>query len=354
MNEKIIAVLAFVLIAGGGTYFYVNNSGGTPEEEVVEAWQNMVEVESLTMDVDFLLNFIEPESGEKFNFSTTISSEIDKINKKAKGVINADLEVQGMTMDLGGEVVFVEDNLYGKINTLPTALLYEFGFDEIASEVMGKDILLLENVSESIEEVTTSEISEERSIEIMNEVSTKAFDEGVVTVTEAGEEKVNGKNATKYEIKVDYEKLPDFLMELTEDYKDDFATEEERLMVVAEIEKFKEEFKNLSEEDKEMLEAVKMNLYSDGKHMVRFEILVDVEEQETTMEIVFTFGNFNKEFEINAPEDYIELEEVINQYMMNSFMTDDEAVYPEDMYFDGEEETNEATEQIEGDFELVE
>ncbi|MCF7845518.1 MAG: hypothetical protein K9M12_02020 [Candidatus Pacebacteria bacterium] len=354
MNGKIIAVLAFVLIAGGGAYFYMSDGNGTPEEEVVGAWQNMAEVESLTMDIDLLLSFLEPESGEEFNGSATISSDIDKTNEKAKMVISSDLEVQGMTMNLGGEFVFVEDDLYGKINSLPTALLYEFGLADIASEVMGKDILLLESVSENIEEVTTDEISEERAAEIMEEVSTKAFDEGVVILTEAGEEKVNGKNATKYEMKVDYEKVSDFLMELTEDYKDDFTTEEERLMVVAGIEEFKEEFNNLSEEDKQVLEAIKMNIYSDGKHIVRFETLVDVEEQETTMELVFTFGNFNEEFEINAPEEYVKLEDIINDYMMNSFMMDEEAVYPEDMYFDGEELTDEEVEQVEGDSELVE
>ncbi|MEA2092705.1 MAG: hypothetical protein U9P61_01910 [Patescibacteria group bacterium] len=343
MNRKIIAVLAFALIAGGA-YFYINNSSGTPEEEVVKAWQNMAEVESLTMDVDILLGFVESETGERFDISATISSDIDNTNEKAKMVINSDLEIQGMTMDLGGKVVFVEDNLYGKINTFPTALLYEFGLDKIASEVMGKDVLLLENVSESIKEIAKTEVSEERSIEIMNEVSTKAFDEGVVTITEAGEEKVNGENATKYEIKVDYEKLPDFLMELTEDYKDGFATEEERMTVVAEIEDFKEEFNNFTEEDKKMLEALKMNIYSGGEYIVRFEVLVDVEEQETTMELVFTFGNFNEEFEINAPEDYIKLEDIINQYMMNLFTMDEEGVYPEDMYFEGEELTDEEVE----------
>jgi hypothetical protein len=362
MNGKIIAALSFILIAGGGAYFYVNNSSETPEEEVVKAWQNMAKVDSLKMDMDILFSFTEPETEEDLGFSFNLSSDIDKVNEKAKMTFSGDFLVQGMSMSGSGDLVFAEDNLYGKVNTLPTALLYEFGIGDVATEFMGKNILLIEKVSEKIEETTTTELSEERTIEIMGEVSTKAFQEKVVVLTEKGEEKVNGKNATKYGVKVDYKKLPDFLLGLTEDYKDLFSDEEERLLVVEGIEDLKEEFNNLTEEELAELEQLEMNLYSDGKHIVRFETLLDLEEDATTMEVVLTFGNFNEEFEINAPEEYVELEEIVNQYMMDSFTSDDygedsEVITPEDVDVNvdyDEEITEEDLEEMFQEFEQVE
>lgn len=359
MNGKLIAVALFVLVIGGGAYLYVNNNNETPEEEVVKAWQNMTKVESLTVDMDLLLDFVDPTTEEEVKVLVNISSDIDKENEKGRMVFNGDVLIQGMNMSAGGEIVFVEDNLYGKINTLPTVLLYQIGLGDIASDLMGKDILLLENISKNIENLTANSISEERSVEIMKEVSVKAFNQGVFAITEKGKEKVNGKNATKYELKIDYEKLPDFLIELTEDYKDDFSDESERLMVVASIEDFRETFNNLSEEELVELEQLEMNLYSDGKYIVRFEMVLDSEEENTTMEVVVTFSNFNKDFEITAPEDYILLEELMQQFMP-MFMPNDEygeaseVITPEGMNIDYDEMTEEDLEEMFRQFEQVE
>jgi hypothetical protein len=360
MNGKLIAVALFVLVAGGGAYLYMNNSNGTPEEEVTKAWQNMAEVESLTMNIDLLLDMVDPTTQEEINMSANFTSDIDEKNKQGKAVFSGDVLVQGVSMSAGGELAFIEDNLYGKVDTLPTVILHEMGLGDLATSFIGKDILLMENVSENIEEVENNNISEERAVEMTKEISTKAFSEEIVILTEQGEEKVNGKNATKYQVKIDYEKLPNFLMDITEDYKDDFASEEERLMVVAGIEEFEKEFNKLTEEELEQLEQLKMNLYSDGKYIVRFEMLLDLEEEEVTIEAVFTFSNFNEEFEVTAPEDYILLEELMEQ-LMPMFMPadqdygEDSKVITPEMNIDyGDEMTEEELEEMLQEFEQVE
>jgi len=323
MGAKVIIILAALLLVAGGVYFYLDTEVLTPEQELLRAAENMANLDSFTMETE--LQAEGEDAGEELSLLLSAVTDIDRREEGSyRSVINGEVFAEGVTVDFGGEVTYVGDNLYGRVDVFPTVLLP--GIPDEIRDLVGVDILLMENVSQDLEEEMETfdedlaEAFEEEGLdpmtmqeiaEHMEDIATKALEDEVIKVSETEDDEVRGVPATKYTIEIDYEKLPDFMIEIAEDYEDTFPG--------IDVEEVREEMERAKEEMEEMEEMeTEFYVWADGEHILRVQFLFEMEEEDVSLEFNTFFGNFNEEFEITAPEEYMELEEV-SEMMMGLF-----------------------------------
>ncbi len=353
MSGKIIFIIGAVALVGGGAYLYMNSDmGGSSEEQLVKVGKNMAELDSLTVETDVSLSFTEEQMGEKIDVSLGMSSDLDKKNEASRVEVEGSTTLQGLEMSGNGSFTYIDDNLYGRIETFPTILLQEIGMSGLADQIMGVDILIAENISER-EELEDYDVNEEELKEMMKALENffaDALEEDIVKVDKTEEDTVDGKKVDKHTIVVDYKKIPDFLLTSVDKYEEALPEEVDKEEVKEEIEKMKEEIENLDLEA-EGLKDIHLYVWSDGKHILKASFFADVDNEQGQFSVESTskFSNFNEEFDIVAPEDYKTMEDLMGGMMSvpSPTQTDSEDIYPEDVQMEpGMDMTEEELEKM--------
>lgn len=320
MSTKTIIALVVILVIAGGAYFLLQDELLTPEQEVLSAMKNTKEADSLTMDLEINANMVE--DGEEVSFVLGMLSDIDRREEGSMSSdINGEVVAEGMAVNFGGGLTYADDNLYARVDTFPSVLFPDL--PQEISDLIGVEILVVEEVSEKVEEgleETDEELArmfKEEGVdpmtmkELMEELEgifDKALEEGVVEVTEVESDEIEGERATKYTVLVNYEKVPDFVLEVVEEHEEIFPGIDKE-EVEESMEQLKEEI-----EETEDLEKMEFYIWTDGRYVIKAQFSQDLEE-ELSLEVIVRFKNFNEDFDITAPEEFMTLEEVEEIFM---------------------------------------
>ncbi len=321
MTGKTIITLGVVAALAGGVYFYMDMTEKdlSPEGEILKAGENMVDLDSFTMEMDVILDIKDPQSGEEFGLDLNTISNIDKKSEASRTQISGDGSYGGISAGAKGELTYVDDSFYGRIDSVPTALLMDFAPQ--AQDFIGKDILIAEDIKEELKEATQEEDFDEEEIEelmkIAEEILKSVFEEELVKVIDTESDEIDGKSATKYTVVFDYKEIPDFLLMVIEEYEDSFIFEDiSKEEAKKEVEVLREEMEKLDELDElEGLEELKFYIWSDGDHILKGNFSFNLEEAGVNADISIYFRDFNEDFEIVAPEEYTTLEDLMTEIM---------------------------------------
>ncbi len=325
MKKKplLIVVLAALVVGVVGFAFF---SGGiNPERELMAAERNMNNLDSYSIDFEMIM---ESDDIEGINMILSGVADINQLEKEGRGELGLNLVDMGVS--LGASLMYVDGNLYGRATTFPQALPIS---PEQSEMLTGNDILLIENLPEVVKEaLAESEEMEDFSltdlIAEMEEFSEKVWKEAV-TVSDSERDNLNGVRARRYSIDFDAEKMVEMTMDLMEKYGlfDSLAELGEE-----DISEMREEM------EREMIKAyqnMEVSVWSDGDYILKvtvssvtemeqsdlqqFEMTEEETEQfsgeiKTVFEV--NYSNFNESFEITAPEEYLTLEEVMQQFFL--------------------------------------
>ena len=328
MNKKAkigLIVVAIALIAGV-TYGVMNMSPATPEEEVMEAEKRTANLDSYSIKMLMDMEVEGIEEAPDVSFSG--EGDYDRLNQSFVGEGEFNISMEGLVANFGAGITYIDDNIYGRITTFPYMAL-PLGSDHVEM-LTENDILLFENVKENIDiflgglftEMDMDPMTLDELLIEAERLSERMWNDGVITVSEVEEDELNDKPATKYHLRIDSEKASDFAIQLLE------RAEEEGIFGDLDEDTRGELFADIEREMMTAYEDVETYAWIQDGYLVRVKSLsttsIDEDEipniedldevpESVTVKMVVDYFNFDHDFEITAPEEYITLEEVINE-----------------------------------------
>jgi len=346
MTKNIILAIVAVLLVGGGLYFLFAEPM-TEEERVVRAFRNTAEIDSYTADTWLNFNVDQGEGEDRFESTLNASMDVDTIAEASRGEgdLNVNIISDGMEvgMSMVGGFVFVDDTLYVKIDELPSGLLEELPLpveaDEQITEFLGEWVMVSDDIEEIDEEVEEFDLDEEELKKVqerLEELLAQLFEREVIFIEDAERDEVNGIMMDKYTFSVNPDRFADFHEEEVIPFFE-FVTEEvsgisdeEKEEIMQQLERVGEGLEEMDEEQmQQLVEDMEFVVWTDGNYVHKFRVGMDIDAEdyeemedgmlELTMEV--TLSNFNEEFDITAPEEYLSLEEVMER-MMEGLMDD--------------------------------
>ena len=328
-NKKIGLIVLVIALVAGAAYGFMSARPQTPEEELMAAERKTTGADSYSVDMDMNLEVEGLEEAPEVSFSA--SGDYDRLERAFDGEGEFDISMEGLAANFGTRITFVDDNLYGRVTTFPYLAL-PLGSDQVET-LTENDILLLENTSQQIDlflegffmELGVEPLTFDELLQKSEEISEEMWKEGVMIVENVEEDELGGERAQKYTVKIDGEEMADFIADLIEDYEimDLFPqfTEEQKEEMLSEIDR---ELRQSYQEEEIYAWVqdgylVKMEIVSTT--IVEEEDLPEVDEldempESITMRMVVDYSNFNEEFEIVAPEDYITMEELLEELQL--------------------------------------
>jgi len=336
--KKIISILVIVLLAVFGYFYFVRED--SPEEVLMRAGRNMLDLDSYSLDITVDTDMINSE-GESLG-STLISGQMDisEVEKAGEGSLSAEMSAEGTVFLAEGSFIYVDDDFYGRIDTLPLPVTGLLGDD-----VAGNWILVAENVPETLNQFLADLAEEDEEVktvaEIMaelEELEREIWERELFTVREVESVELRERSVDRYEVEFDV----DNLMEV---YEVLFS----ELGILEEFEEFDDEdMEMIREEMERAYEDMEFFIYTDGEYIlrVRMESVTDMAAQwqdleemeefidqmpaETVVSTIVDYDNFNQEFEINAPEEFVLLRDLVGgpNILLDPLMREFEGLEP--------------------------
>ena len=328
-NLKVGLIVLIIALIAGVAYGVMNMRPMTPEEEVMEAERRTANADSYSVSMDMDVEVEGLEETPEVSFSG--SGDYDRINQAFDGEGQFDMAMEGLAANFGAGVTYVDDNLYGRVTTFPYLAL-PLGSDQVEL-ITENDILLFEDVKQNVD-LFLEGFFTELGMEVMTfedlmtkseELSEKMWEDGVITVSEVEEDELDGEPAKKYHLQIDGEKTADFVIDLVE------RMEEQGLLDQLDEEMREEMFAEIENELREAYEDVEIYGWVQDGYLVKIETttvtevdedeIPDVDELEempesVTVRMVINYSNFYEEFDIIAPEEYITLDEVMQELQL--------------------------------------
>ncbi len=325
-NKKIILIILGALLVAGGIFAAFNMRSTTPEQQVREAERRVAELDSYGIDVEMRLETYGDLEQEILFLG---SGDYDRKNNLFRGDGSMDISMEGLALNLGGGVIYANDNLYGKLTTFPYLALPLAG-DQV-DYLTENDILIVENLREKADLLIQS-MSSEIGIEAMTvsdlldyseKLEDELWDREVVYVTEVSDDSHEGEAAKKYVMKVDNEKMADFYLDLINDFDlenlfSDLSEEEREAF----LDQFEEELRKDDETE--------FSVWIQDGYLVKVEMIDEINFEEEVpvneidnlggypekmvMEMIFEYRDFNEDFEIEEPEEFITLEDLMEEF----------------------------------------
>lgn len=326
-KAKIIILVAIIILLGVGAYYYYQGGFVSAEEKIMEAEEKFRNLDSYTMETEINVNFIGGDD-QTPNTDFHFIGDVDRKNKAFQGEGEVNFKMQGTAAKVGGSFTYIDDNLYGSVDTFPYLAL-PLGSKEV-SMITENDILIKEGLLKDINVYLASYLVEKGKEpitveEIFKETKKHSKDiwkEGVITVEKTENDMLEGKKAKKYVLNFDGEKMVDFYIEFLEDY--------EVLDLTPGIAKEqKEEIKKQMKEEMKSGEDIEVYVWIQGGYIGRMKMVsrtafemdennfsegqdVEIPEEVEVISNIY-YRNFNKNFEIDAPEEYITLEDLMTE-----------------------------------------
>ncbi len=325
MKNKKIAIIAIVGVLVFGLAFagFRTLIQQTPEEELRAAEMKTTQSDSYT--VEFVLDSSMENDVQGANFSLAGEIDYDRLNQRALTDLSIDFSGEGLAANFGGQLIYIDDTIYGSVTTFPYLIL-PVGNEQV-DLIVENDILIMENVtgqinlllSEFAEEMEIESFTLEDVIEKSEMLSEQMWKEGVMEVVAVEGDYIGEDEAQRYLVEVDGDKMADFYLELIDNY-DLLAlfpemTDEEKEEMLTEMEKGM----------REAYEETQTSFWVVDGYLVKAEIvsetsldraeISELPQNELPEEIItnltLEFSNFDQDFEIEKPEEYITLQELL-------------------------------------------
>ncbi len=330
-NQKIIFILVAVLLIVGAAYYLWGGGLLSPEEVLMEAHRNTAELDSYTLDVEMETDILSAEGESLGNVSAAGSMDIDEIKKAGRG----DIDIEYAAFSIGSSFVYVDDDFYGKINTMPITLVSLLG-----ENLTDQWILVMEDVLETAddflaEKMTEADMEPKTAGEMITEfkeleeafLKKKAF-----TIEEVKTTQLNGVSVDRYKINYKADELMELYFEM-----DSYVYIVNELLELSE-----EDRKEVREEVEKYFEEVEVYVYTDGEYILRertesvTDITQEVEEMmeaegmeeragqipiKSAVSITVDYGNFNEKFIIEPPEEFMGREEAMEKIELSPLLT---------------------------------
>lgn len=325
---KTIILIFVVVLLGAGAYYYFQGGFVSAEEKIIQAEEKFRDLDSYTAKAEIDFNFVGEES-QTPDMDFSFAGDVDRKEKAFQGEGEMNFELEGAAAKVGGSMTYIDDNLYGNVDTFPyLALPLE---SEEVSTITENNILIKEGLLKDVNSYLASYLAEkgkepmtvEEIVSELENYSKNIWEEEVITVEKVEEDMFEGKKAKKYTLNFDGKKMTDLYIDLIEEYEVlDLAsniTEEQK-------EQMKTQMKEEMQDNYEDIEAygwiqdgyiVRMKVASTSSIEVDESALpegqkVEVPEKVEVVSNIY-YSNFDKDFDITAPEDYITLNELMNQ-----------------------------------------
>jgi hypothetical protein len=324
-RSKIISAVVVLILVITGTYLYAQDLFLSPEQKLIRATENFSNLGSYTIEADINSELI---GGNESSVNFKINSDLDRVNKEARGFGQINFTMEGAAAKIGASYTYANDDLYVGIDTFPYLFL---PLDANQVElIVENDILVKENLIEDtnnyLADLFKEKEREPKTIEeIITEIesySQEVWQEEAIRVRKVEEDIIDGENVEKYTLSFDGQKINDIYLRIVEDYQlfDFFPNLSEE-----EVEEMKKE---IEEQMKESYETVEAYVWIDNGNFVksktvsRTPIEVDpktIAEQEVELpeEILVTsniyYKNFDQQFDIEAPTEFITIQKLLNE-----------------------------------------
>lgn len=330
-KTKIIISIIVALFIGAGVYYYVQGGFVSPEEEMMQAEEKFRKLDSYSVEAEMDVNFIGGGS-QTPDMDFSFTGDVDQKDKAFQGDGEVNFKMEGTAAKVGGSLTYVNDNLYGKVNTFPYLAL-PLGSDEVSTITQNNILIkkdLLKNVNAYLTSYLAKQGKEPMTVEEifteMEKYSKEVWKKDIVSVKKVEDDMFEGKEAKKYTLNFDGKKMTDLYISLLEQY--------EVLDFVPNItKKEKEEIKTqIKEEMKGSYEDVKAYGWIQDGYIVRMKVTsttpfemdksalpkgqdVELPEKVEVVNNIY-YRNFNKNFDITAPEEYITLQKLMSELQL--------------------------------------
>jgi hypothetical protein len=317
-------------------------------EEVafIENLENTLDANSFSSESEFNFQGEEVYSddtlGDSINFGLESSNKVDRTNEEVENDLSfnllfhdshAEQQHQG---SLSVMFKIVEESIFVRLNDLEFEtededinFAYLFMISPIMEDIKNRNILLdelLESAMEQLEEEGMSDdldISPEEAEEMIKEVILSAFNRGLLKMEQVESDYLDGERMEKHSFSIDFQKIPYFL-EDTLWYAqkfDDTISDQDIEDIIEEARREIIGVDARSELEKEGLtyEFI-LNIWTDRDYIRKTEFHLDTELEEYYSEISMIFDlsffidNINEDVEIESPDDYIGIYELLEEY----------------------------------------
>ncbi len=325
-GKLVVLVLAVVLVFGGAYWLISAGPASLSHEKaLVLAAQKTADLNYLTSDFQFV---VDGQMGdESLAIELSGQTKADNQNQSASGEVSLSGNFQqadtGMNFSFVGEFILAENKLFAKLGTLPEIITLFIPI-QIPEEIFGEWILVFEDVNQEMEEDPDS-LTFDQIEEIMTEITSKLLERDMFSVTD----KTRDQGLDRYTIQIHPAGIMEFIQYDLVPLMEDVIGEE-----IPMIDNF--EVEEATDQMQEVLEQLQMQIWSDGRYIHRFRIDTNLEMEEdmllegaeATLSIEVNYRDFNQPVLIEAPVDYLQLEE-LEELFPSSFDSDSLFFSPE-------------------------
>ncbi|MEA2092644.1 MAG: hypothetical protein U9P61_01585 [Patescibacteria group bacterium] len=314
------------------------------EIDFIESLENTINLDSFSSELDFSFQgeevYDDDILGTIIHLNIENDNKVDKTNEK----METDLDLDFLFYDNYAEEQYqgsfsmmfkiVEESVFVRLNDFQLETendeansFYHLMIEPTIEEIKDRNILLdefLEEVEEQLEgEVSEVDISPEEVEEIAKEVVLSAFNRGVFKMEGVESEYINGERMKKHSFSIDFQKIPCFLEDTlwyVQEFDDDISDEE----IEEAIEEARREIERVdvrSELEREgFTYELIFDVWTDGDYVRKMEVYLDGNQVDTYSDISMIFDlsifidDLNESIEIEAPDDYIGIYELLEEY----------------------------------------
>jgi len=272
------------------------------EEQLIEKFNRVWDLEyyKTTISIEGKSETDGGDSGEEFNLMVGIENAFPE---KLKVGIEGEMTYPGTTISLDGMLWYVEGNLYGRIDTFPPVF---FLTGSELDDILNKNILLAEDIEDEFEELFNNnenfpdDIDPQKAGEALDYFLSQIVNENSFTITGTGKDVLNSEEVSMYELEFNFDNIQKSIEKSADRYPEIFKEYDGTDDDIDEIKK------QIQEND------IRINLWANEDYVLKVEVVGNIEEDKVSgfFSIGIEFSDFNKEPDIESPQEYISFEDL--------------------------------------------
>ncbi len=222
---KIAVVVALLLAVGGFAFFFIGEEEPDPQEEIMQAFHNMMELNSLTSQIYTNIDIRGDRPEDNFTGQASFTNRVDRENEIVETIIEVQAMMSGIGGSFKGRTLIINDKLFAKLERFPDLGMF-LPVPVDMSEIIGKNILISDKLSEELSENNIQELkflenseNQESIKEFLIDVLEKAWEYEVLTVKESIKDEIGGVSVRRHELEFNFLNLVDLVEEIEKDYE---------------------------------------------------------------------------------------------------------------------------------------
>ncbi len=265
----------------------------------------------------------EPQKVEVSLLISETFSDSGTEDAKTSSDFNLTFGVEGINVNVGGEIVGVKDEIYFKVTTLPTIPFLEGSFDSIKDQWIKIDI---NNIREQLGQLPKEEaVSQE---EFINDIKKIAEGKNYFKIKKnLGKENLDELKVIHYLTRVDKETIKDSIIGLMDANKE-YLSEEEKGIYENELDNFLKGFEENFDTAWEKIDPLEIDFWLHEKDSSLYQVAMEKEMsakdfemeeiEKIKLNLVFNFLDVDKKMEIIIPKEFKPIEEIIPLFLPES------------------------------------